>query len=205
VIPALAARTASVVVGGCFGCGAFAAVPAAGIIGSPCVGEPRSMGCIVIGPVDIGFLLGILNTVSRSRSQGRPFRAAFLQWRLLAEVSATVFAAEHGSRLTDEAIAPGISVIVAVAVIVGIWTAERWCRNGGRCSDHGSRDTSGGINWSTFAVTVVVSVIDLLCHRWRDHDGWKHCGRGKKFQCGHQISPLEVWGANNLRGETFRY
>jgi hypothetical protein len=40
--------------------------------------------------------------------------------KLLAEMSATVFAAEPGSRLTDEAIAPAIPVIVTVTVIVGI-------------------------------------------------------------------------------------
>jgi hypothetical protein len=70
-ILALAARTASVLVGCCFGCGAFAGSPAVGIIGSPCVCilEPRS-GCIVIGPVDIGLLLGILNMVSRSVTIG---------------------------------------------------------------------------------------------------------------------------------------
>jgi hypothetical protein len=68
IILALAARTASVLVGCCFGCGAFAAFPTVGIIGSPCVGmiEPRSRGCIVIGPVDFGLLLGILNTASGS-------------------------------------------------------------------------------------------------------------------------------------------
>src|SRR6266481_6340390 len=67
VIPALAARTASILVGCCFGCGVFAAFPTVGIIGSPCVGiEPRSTGCIVIGPGDVGLLLGILNTASRS-------------------------------------------------------------------------------------------------------------------------------------------
>jgi hypothetical protein len=65
---ALAARTASALVGCCFGCGVFAAFPAVGIIGSPCVGiiEPRSRGCILIGPVDVGLLSGILNTPSRS-------------------------------------------------------------------------------------------------------------------------------------------
>jgi hypothetical protein len=67
VIVALAARTASILVGCCFGCGVFAAFPAVGIVGSPCVGiEPRSRGCIVIGPVDVGLRLGILNTASGS-------------------------------------------------------------------------------------------------------------------------------------------
>ena len=61
VILALAARTASVLVGCCFGCCVFAAFPTVGMIGSPWVGmiEPRSTGCIVIGPVDAGFLFGI--------------------------------------------------------------------------------------------------------------------------------------------------
>ena len=68
MIFALAARTASALVGSSFGCGVCAAFPAIGIIGSPCVGiiEPRSKGCILIGPVGVGLLLGILNTVSRS-------------------------------------------------------------------------------------------------------------------------------------------
>jgi hypothetical protein len=71
VILALAARTASVLVGSCFGCGAFAASPVVGIIGSPCVCilEPRS-GCIVIGPVDIGLPLAILNTANGSVTIG---------------------------------------------------------------------------------------------------------------------------------------
>jgi hypothetical protein len=68
VILALAARTASILVGRCFGCCVFAAFPTIGMIGSPCVGmiEPRSRGCMVIGPVDVGFLLGILNTARGS-------------------------------------------------------------------------------------------------------------------------------------------
>jgi hypothetical protein len=81
VILALAARTASALVDCCFGCGVFADFPTVGIIGSPCVGiiEPRSRGCIVIGPVGVGLLLGILNTASRSvviDVEGRRFRAA---------------------------------------------------------------------------------------------------------------------------------
>jgi hypothetical protein len=68
IILALAARTASVLVGCCFGCGGFAAFPTLGIIGSTCVGriEPRSMGCVLIGPVGVGLLLSILGTASRS-------------------------------------------------------------------------------------------------------------------------------------------
>src|ERR1700730_6401187 len=68
VIPALAARTASISVGCRFGCGVLAVFPTVGMIGNPCVGiiEPRSRGCIVIGPVDFGFLLGILNTARGS-------------------------------------------------------------------------------------------------------------------------------------------
>jgi hypothetical protein len=76
VILALAARTASVLVGG-FGCGVSAACPAADVAvdmkGNPCVGVvgPRSRGCIVIGPVDVGLPLGMLNTVSRLVAIGR--------------------------------------------------------------------------------------------------------------------------------------
>jgi hypothetical protein len=72
VVVALAARTASALVSCCFGCGVFAAFPAAGIIGSPCVGiiEPRSRRCILIGPADVGLLLGILNTASGSMTIG---------------------------------------------------------------------------------------------------------------------------------------
>jgi len=68
VILALAARTASVLVGSCFGCGLSAALPTVGMMGSPRVGiiEPRSRGCMVIGPVDVDFLLGILNTARGS-------------------------------------------------------------------------------------------------------------------------------------------
>jgi hypothetical protein len=51
------------------------------MIGNPCVGiiEPRSKGCIVIGPVDVGFLFGILNTANRighkaNNLQGEMFR-----------------------------------------------------------------------------------------------------------------------------------
>jgi hypothetical protein len=67
VILALAARIASILVDCWFGSGVFATFLAVGIKGSPCVGiEPRSRGCIVIGPVDIGLLLGILNAASRS-------------------------------------------------------------------------------------------------------------------------------------------
>jgi hypothetical protein len=56
ILLALATRTASGLVGCCFGCGGVAGFPTAGIIGSPCVGAiaPRSRGCIVIGPVDFG-------------------------------------------------------------------------------------------------------------------------------------------------------
>jgi hypothetical protein len=83
------------------------------------------MGCVLIGPVvGVDLLLGILNTASRSVTidmEGGPFEPPFfLRWRLLTEVSATVFATEPSSRLTNEAIAPGIPVIVTVAVIVGI-------------------------------------------------------------------------------------
>src|ERR1700680_4808006 len=87
VVLALAARTASVLVGCCFGCGVCAALPAVGIIGSPCVGmiELRSRGCMAIGPVDFGLFLRILNTASGSVTidvEGRPFRAAFVAMTL---------------------------------------------------------------------------------------------------------------------------
>jgi hypothetical protein len=61
VILAFAARTASVLVGRCFGCDGFVALPTAGIIGNTCVGiiEARSMGCVLMGPVGC-LLLGIL-------------------------------------------------------------------------------------------------------------------------------------------------
>jgi hypothetical protein len=83
VLLALAARTASVLVGCCFGCGVFAAFPAVGIIGSPYVGviAPRPKGCIVMGPTDFGLLLRILSTTSGSVTidmERRPFRAAFI-------------------------------------------------------------------------------------------------------------------------------
>ena len=58
---------------------------------------------------------------------GRLFQSDEAHWqrRLLAEVPAAVFATEQGSRLADEAVAPRIPLIVAVAVIVSIRTAER--------------------------------------------------------------------------------
>jgi hypothetical protein len=45
-----------------FGCGVFLCSPTAGIKGSTCVGiiEPRSMGCILIGPMGVGLPLGML-------------------------------------------------------------------------------------------------------------------------------------------------
>lgn len=61
MIFAFAARTASVRVGCFFGCGAFNAFPAAGIIGNACVGmtEPRRTGCVVMGPVGADLFLAI--------------------------------------------------------------------------------------------------------------------------------------------------
>jgi hypothetical protein len=62
VIRALATRTASVR-GDCFfGGGAFVSVPAVGIMRN-CVGaiEPCSTGCMLIGPGDVGLLLGIMD------------------------------------------------------------------------------------------------------------------------------------------------
>jgi hypothetical protein len=63
VIFAFAARTASDRVGCFFGCGAFNAFPAAGIIGNACVGmtEPRLRGCVVMGPVGADLFLAILD------------------------------------------------------------------------------------------------------------------------------------------------
>lgn len=95
------------------------------MIGSTCVGivAPFSIGCVLIGPVGAGLLLGILNTATGSGRidvEGGPSGRLLFRWRLLTEVSTTVFATEPSSRLTDEAIAPGIPVIVTVAVIVRI-------------------------------------------------------------------------------------
>jgi hypothetical protein len=59
VILAFATRTASVLVGFCFGWDAGAArLSTVGILGSTCVGivEARSAGCILIGPVTVLFL-----------------------------------------------------------------------------------------------------------------------------------------------------
>jgi len=74
-------------------------------------------------PVNHGAVQGIQNNArcrSRYDVEGRPFRAAFYQNKLLAEMSATVFATEPGSRLTDEAIAPAIPIIVTVAIIITV-------------------------------------------------------------------------------------
>ena len=64
VSPGFAARIASALVGGFFGCGAFLCSPTAGIKGSTCVGmiEPRSMGCVLIGPIGVGLPLGMLRS-----------------------------------------------------------------------------------------------------------------------------------------------
>ena len=64
VILAFAARIASALVGGFFGCGVFLCFPSAGIKGSTCVGtiEPRSMGCVLIGPMCVGLPLGMLGS-----------------------------------------------------------------------------------------------------------------------------------------------
>jgi hypothetical protein len=53
VILAFAARNASVLVGFCFGCGAFFSLPTVGIIGSTCKGiiEAHWSGCVLIGPI----------------------------------------------------------------------------------------------------------------------------------------------------------
>jgi hypothetical protein len=82
VILAFATRTASVLVGCFFGCGVFLCSPVGGIIGSTGVGivAPFSIGCVLIGPVGVGLLLGILNTASRSDRidvEGGPFEPPF--------------------------------------------------------------------------------------------------------------------------------
>jgi hypothetical protein len=56
----LAVPTASVRVGCFFGCAALVAFRAVGIIGVGII-EPRSMGCILIGPVDVDLVLGIID------------------------------------------------------------------------------------------------------------------------------------------------
>ena len=60
---AFAIRTASVLVGRCFGTGAFVCAPAAGIMGSSGVAaiEPCSKGCTLMGPGDVGLRFGIIN------------------------------------------------------------------------------------------------------------------------------------------------
>jgi hypothetical protein len=57
---AFAARTASVLVGCCFGCGVFVTFPTVGIIGSVCMGniDVRPLGWFLIGPVDIDVSFG---------------------------------------------------------------------------------------------------------------------------------------------------
>jgi hypothetical protein len=63
MILALAAWTASVLVGCFFRCGVFVSAPAAGIIGSNGVAaiEPCSTGCTLIGPADVGLRFGIMD------------------------------------------------------------------------------------------------------------------------------------------------
>ena len=68
-------------------------------------------------PITVLLVGPALYGVSR---RGGPFGPPFIAMKLLAEVPAAVFATEPGSRLTDEAIAPGIPVIVAVTVIVTV-------------------------------------------------------------------------------------
>jgi hypothetical protein len=70
---AFAVRTASLLVGFCFGscfrCAAADFLPAAGIAGNTCVGmiEVRSPGCVLMGPM-VGLLLGIRNNAFRATS-----------------------------------------------------------------------------------------------------------------------------------------
>ena len=58
MILAFAVRTASVLVGICFCCGAFVTLPTVGIIGVVRI-QARDMGCVLIGPV-VGSILGML-------------------------------------------------------------------------------------------------------------------------------------------------
>jgi hypothetical protein len=60
VILAFATRIASVLVGFCFGFGAFFTPPTVGIIGSISLGiiDPRARGCVLIGPV-VSLFLGM--------------------------------------------------------------------------------------------------------------------------------------------------
>jgi len=125
VILAFTERIASILVGSFFDCGAFFGSPAVGIRGRAGVGmvAPFAMGCVLIGPVGVGLLLCILNTASRSDRnvvEGDPFEPPVVTMTLLTEVSATIFTTEPCSRLTDEAVAGGIAVIVTIAVIVCI-------------------------------------------------------------------------------------
>jgi hypothetical protein len=82
VILAFAARTASVRVGRCFGCGIFAAFPAVGIMGSTCVGliEARSMGCVLIGPVVDLFLSIVDNACLPDSFKGKQINPPVGTW-----------------------------------------------------------------------------------------------------------------------------
>jgi hypothetical protein len=54
---------ASVLVGCCFGCGAFVAFPTVGIFGNTWVGiiEARSTGCVLMGPIGARRVLGMID------------------------------------------------------------------------------------------------------------------------------------------------
>lgn len=74
IILAFATWTASVLVGGFFGCGIFIGFPAIGIMGSNCVGaiELCTTGCTLMGPDDVGLRLGIRDNSRMQRSFTAP-------------------------------------------------------------------------------------------------------------------------------------
>ena len=101
--------------------------PTIGVIGTTCVGmvAPCSIGMRShwAGGRRFAFRHPKTRRIGRAGSMWKaaPLEPPFsLRWRLLTGVSATVFATEPSTRLTDEAIASDIPVIVTVAVIVGI-------------------------------------------------------------------------------------
>jgi hypothetical protein len=81
VILAFAARTASVLVGICSGCGAFVTLPTVGIIGVV-KSKARAVGCVLIGPV-VGLILGMLDNSFLPSS----FKTKPGAWRYLTRMS----------------------------------------------------------------------------------------------------------------------
>jgi hypothetical protein len=78
IILAFAIRTASALVGRFFGSGVFVSAPVAGIMGSNCVGaiEPCATGCMLMGPGNVGFLLGIVDNSRLPSSFDTPEKAS---------------------------------------------------------------------------------------------------------------------------------